>query len=274
MTLYRIEANREMLARGSHLPGTFAFSVVTQQPISSVWSGEPLGKDQVIYLGPNGTLDHKTCTSYRAYFMEINADAFLASAQTLTGRDVEADLAKKILLSPTPRTAKRLQTGIRQILHLAQAESGLFNRALAQRQVLHEVLGQVMDVVVDSYTPDTLPGRFKNRRRLVQEAEALMDSRPDGALTILDLCENLCVSERGLHYAFRDMLGQSPIAYYRHKRLNAVRRLLKQARGRYLTVVAAGLVHGFWHTGQFAADYRRLFGELPSDTLAGAYRKS
>jgi len=24
---------------------------------------------------------------------------------------------------------------------------------------------------------------------------------------------------------------------------------------------------GFWHMGQFARDYRRLFGELPSDTL-------
>ena len=27
---------------------------------------------------------------------------------------------------------------------------------------------------------------------------------------------------------------------------------------------------GFWHMGQFAKDYRRMFGELPSETLNGA----
>src|SRR5204863_9813730 len=80
VTFYRVSANREILARGSHLPGTFGFSVVTQQPVSSIWLGRPLGRDQVIFLGPKGTVDHKTSANYLSFFVEIKADAFLAAA--------------------------------------------------------------------------------------------------------------------------------------------------------------------------------------------------
>ncbi|UCG61547.1 MAG: helix-turn-helix domain-containing protein [Candidatus Zixiibacteriota bacterium] len=35
-----------------------------------------------------------------------------------------------------------------------------------------------------------------------------------------------------------------------------------------LTTIADVANHwGFWHMGQFSADYRRLFGELPLETL-------
>jgi AraC family ethanolamine operon transcriptional activator len=35
------------------------------------------------------------------------------------------------------------------------------------------------------------------------------------------------------------------------------------------TVQAIARRWGFWHTGEFAAAYRRLFGELPSQTRTG-----
>jgi AraC family ethanolamine operon transcriptional activator len=35
----------------------------------------------------------------------------------------------------------------------------------------------------------------------------------------------------------------------------------------YDSIIELAGIHGFWHMGQFAADYRRIYGELPSDTL-------
>jgi AraC family ethanolamine operon transcriptional activator len=33
------------------------------------------------------------------------------------------------------------------------------------------------------------------------------------------------------------------------------------------SIIELAGIQGFWHMGQFAADYRRIYGELPSDTL-------
>ena len=41
--------------------------------------------------------------------------------------------------------------------------------------------------------------------------------------------------------------------------------LLRGMAGSGKTLVAAQI--GFWHFGRFASEYRRVFGEVPSDTL-------
>jgi AraC family ethanolamine operon transcriptional activator len=48
-----------------------------------------------------------------------------------------------------------------------------------------------------------------------------------------------------------------------------VRQELKVAPAGTASVREIARRWGFWHTGEFAADYRRLFGELPSETLHG-----
>jgi AraC family ethanolamine operon transcriptional activator len=84
---------------------------------------------------------------------------------------------------------------------------------------------------------------------------------------VLDLCRELDVCERTLLYAFREVRGQSPMAYRKALRLNGVRQELKDAD--IASVHAIAQRWGFWHTGEFAADYRRLFGELPSQKIRG-----
>jgi AraC family ethanolamine operon transcriptional activator len=75
------------------------------------------------------------------------------------------------------------------------------------------------------------------------------------------------VSERTLQYAFRDRFGLTPAAFIKARRLAAVSAMLKRADAELATVGDIAAQFGFWHSGQFAADYKRAFGELPSDTL-------
>ena len=81
-----------------------------------------------------------------------------------------------------------------------------------------------------------------------------------------DVCEHIGVSRRNLHYAFASVMGVSPGQYLHYLRLNAARRDIKR-RGRAAFGVAdIASRWGFWHPSHFAANYKRRFGELPSET--------
>jgi len=88
-------------------------------------------------------------------------------------------------------------------------------------------------------------------------------------IALMDLCEAAGVSTRALEYGFRDFYGLGPMAYVRNLRLCRVRHdLLDHAD----SVSSAARRWSFTHMGQFSHDYRALFGEMPSMTLAAHQR--
>jgi AraC family ethanolamine operon transcriptional activator len=112
-----------------------------------------------------------------------------------------------------------------------------------------------------------VPGRG---RGLALRAEAWLRQNLSDPPTIAALCAALGTSERTLHEAFREHLDATPKAYLKVLRLEAARRdLLHGPEGMRVTDVA--LDYGFLHFGWFSQDYRRLFGETPSQTLKRAH---
>ncbi len=104
------------------------------------------------------------------------------------------------------------------------------------------------------------------RQTLASEADAWLKQNLARPLTIADVCEALRTSERSLHAAFRERLGTTPKLRLKVLRLEAARReLLGEEPGTRVTDVA--LNSGFLHFGWFAHDYRRCYGETPSQTL-------
>ncbi len=107
----------------------------------------------------------------------------------------------------------------------------------------------------------------RDAMRVVRDAEAFLHANLARPLYRDDLCAALGVSRRKLHDAFVSTVGMTPPVYLKTRRLVLVRRALKAARSGRALVKSIALAHGFWHLGYFSADYRALFGELPSQTL-------
>ena len=101
--------------------------------------------------------------------------------------------------------------------------------------------------------------------RVVHAAIAASTALP--AASLADLCEAVGVSQRWLHKCFADVLGVSPYRYLRLARLSRARDLLLKPDAKPALVKSISLSLGYRLSGRFAAEYRSVYRENPSDTL-------
>lgn len=108
------------------------------------------------------------------------------------------------------------------------------------------------------------------RPELVKNAHELVTEQIDSDLSVSGISSILGVSERVLNYAFRENLGISPLQYIQVQKLHAARRQLKSTD---LSVSDVCDIYGFNTPSRFSRQYRRMFGELPSQTRYPDSRK-
>lgn len=99
----------------------------------------------------------------------------------------------------------------------------------------------------------------------VRRATEIMHDDPESVVGMPDLARRVGVSVRSLQLGFRRTTGSGPAAHLLGVRLDRARASIESAAAS--TVAAAAGDSGFIHLGRFAADYRRRFGENPSETV-------
>lgn len=101
--------------------------------------------------------------------------------------------------------------------------------------------------------------------RDIKRAIDFMHSHLDASITLADIVAASGVPGRTLFKHFKDWKGVSPMRHLRSIRLARVREALTRADPEEnVTTIAMSL--GFTHMGRFAVEYRRHFGESPSQT--------
>ena len=101
--------------------------------------------------------------------------------------------------------------------------------------------------------------------RGVHRAARFIDAHLEEPLSVDGVAAAAGIAGRTLHQHFRDR-GLSPMRYVRERRFVEVRRDLLLADPRD-NVTAIATRWGFCHLGRFAVEYRKRYGETPSQTL-------
>lgn len=210
-------------------------------------------------------IDGVSRPGFQVVAVSIEAAIFNRLAATL-GRPEVVELADSIdLVSLLTARLRRLQADLRQVCStLRQGKTGSIPSH--QRAILEHRLAAIMIHALAESLPAPRPSLIRDRQRALRTALDFIHSNPRDAVSVRDLCRASGASERVLQYAFREHFDVTPGAYLKTSRLVAIRRQLRSSSLRKGTITDLANDWGFWHMGQFAADYKRQFGELPSET--------
>jgi AraC-like DNA-binding protein len=102
----------------------------------------------------------------------------------------------------------------------------------------------------------------------VKRAIDYIEAHLDSVVTLTDIVAASQVPGRTLFKHFKDWRGASPMRYLRIARLKKVREALQQAEPEQ-DIAEVAMRWQFEHMGRFAVEYRKRFGESPSQTLRG-----
>jgi AraC-like DNA-binding protein len=134
----------------------------------------------------------------------------------------------------------------------------------------HGMEQQLIEVLVECLSAGPLKEKAQISLRhqgIAARFEGLLQTQPDRHLRLEEVSAAIGVSDRLLRRCCAEDLGMSPASYIRLRALHRVHSILQSGVRGVTSVSQAAHCHGFHDLGRFAANYRSLFGELPSVTL-------
>lgn len=113
-------------------------------------------------------------------------------------------------------------------------------------------------------------GQRQATSQAVQDVIDRIEADPQSHVSVAELAKSVGVTSRALEQGFLRSVNKSPQKYRQEIRLREAHAELKRsaASGEF-TVTQVAHRWGFDNSGRFAADYKKVYGELPSDTLRG-----
>ncbi len=222
-----------------------------------------LGPHSVLSVRGGSELDFRVPDVFDIVAVALPGSLLQAHAEGLEARPFEP-AASPSVLQPAQPSVQALRCLLLATLETASRQPASLTQVL-QSRLQQALLAATLRVLLPAATADAPPPG--QRHALVARARAYMREHVDQPLSVEDLCRVLRVSRRTLQYSFQDVLQTNPAAYLRTLRLNGARRSLRRADPATLNVADVAARWGFWHLSRFATDYRRMFGELPSQTL-------
>ncbi|MDE0155956.1 MAG: helix-turn-helix domain-containing protein [Gammaproteobacteria bacterium] len=270
------EKTNQVLYQNAMVPRDYyAIGLLMNTDRTLVLNCEPFPKGAAFILPPGSEMEGISSPDMRICIVHVSCDLLKRTLQHQYRESnlFDPDYLPYMLIQNEKETQplfsllEDFQTGADKA-HLSLEST---NQLAALKNALVETICSVFITKQDQGRTKSGITTITRHHRLFHDALDLIQDNICEELTVGKLCEELTTSRRTLEYVFKENIKMSPAKYIRAFRLNNIRREILLMEPDTLGDIAARW--GIWHLGRFARDYYQLFGELPSTTKGGVYRR-
>lgn len=261
----RITFNRSFHQLAKPPSAYMAFGLPDEETVKLRCAGKDLRAGSVVNFNVPSGLDMTNQGPLNGSILVFEKQHFMRILDLL---DLEESMLTEFVREPYWIPEPRQRNGLLGLL-TAVFEAAQDKDELALREYRDsfdfEIAVGILQIISGSRLPEPppLPSRLKTLKRVLK----LLESDTSNLITVAELCRVAGASYSTLVRAFMEEFGVPPKVYIRARRLAVVQKELTRPE-RSGTITEIAHEWGFWHMSAFARDYRKQFGELPSETLS------
>ena len=259
-------ATRRLEVQGNPPANLRTFGIPTEQCQHFVWRDQPSDGNTIQIYRDVTELEMVTQPFFEAIDLSIPEDTLNHQCQELGLPELDVIIGNAEMLTCHPKDMRILRHSLFRVCQALSHDPTLINTAGMQEEIECELPRRLLNALC-SAEPNKQFSRPLKKQLALRKAVDYIRTHTNSLITLDTLCKETQVSARTLQHAFLERFGLSPKAYLQVQRLNNAHKELFTMNPLDAKVTDVAHSQGFWHMGQFASDYKRLFEELPSETL-------
>ncbi len=263
----RIATTRRMEANGNPPPGLRTFGIPTENCQPFVWRNQHSSGNTIQIYKPNTELEMVSHPLFEVIDVSITQEYFAFLNQQWGFAELDELISDREMLVCDPVNMQQLRNALRFICVTVDRNPDMIQKSTElQNLIQHKTPYLLAQALMTAEVPDIRESPTKRARSLIKAIDYIRATSL-GMLSLHRFCRENGINERTLQRAFLDRYGVSPSYYVRALRLNAVHKDILRSDPGATRISDVASNNGFSHMSQFAKDYRRHFGELPSETM-------
>lgn len=258
-SLIRTKLNGKIEQRGLTPLGFVTIGIPVNYDSNYIWLNKRVSGKEMLIFPKDRTLDGISFSDFDNYVISIEESILFQTIENLGYKN-----------------CKRIFDGSEQTLFLTKEFSQSFHQLASyflstnittkkkQNTLIDNMIYTLLSYIESSNeSPLLIPQKRKDIA--LRKAVDIINSQFENLHSMQLLCKLTGVSERTLQYAFIDKYKITPCEYVKAVRLNNVKRELFLSKDKELNISYVAGKYNFWHMGQFAKDFKKHFGILPSE---------